>query len=276
MKKGTKIILALLAVLCIVGAVKFFTLSNLSLEGYEYPNAPEKGRQLLAEMGVAHKIHLWDSASTYNVIFEDEFYGFLGSQAHPFSEDKVQFSMNYVPKSGDGQLEIITGEEKGKFWGIQSWRTYHKDDNENFIEEKNDDINFWLPTYQYFIEFPSRIQEATAVDYMGSKTINGVACEGIIASWGTVEPQSNIDQYVVWIDAKSKMIVKIEYTIRDAYNFIAGAAYFEDYQNFCGMPLARSFPVESNLLREGFLHKMSIKKITPNILTLKEIRPLEN
>lgn len=125
---------------------------------------------------------MWDSIETYNAIFEDEFYGFFGKQAHPFKEQKMTFSLNYIPKTTNGQLEIISGKEKGKIWGMQSWKTYSKDENGEVLVKKNKDMKFWILTYQYFIELPNRIQEASSVDYMGSKTINGIECEGVIAS----------------------------------------------------------------------------------------------
>lgn len=274
MKKVFKVVLFLSVIILIHGCISFFKLSDLQLEGYKYPNNPDKGKLLLKEMGEAHQIHIWDRIETYNVIFEDEFYGFLGKQSHPFKEQKMTFSLSYIPKTFNGQLEIVSGKEKGDIWGIQSWKTYRKDENGEVVVKKNKNMKFWIPTYQYFIEFPNRIQEASSVDYMGRKTINGIECEGVIASWNTVSPQKDIDQYIIWLDSKSKMIVKVEYTVRDAYKFVTGAAYFKEYKNYNGIILPSTLPVESNLLKKGFLHKMSIKNFTPNKLSSNVLTPL--
>lgn len=274
MKKVINISLLLMAVVSIYGCVSFFKLSDLQTDGYHYPNNPDKAKLLLKEMGVAHNIHLWDSIETYNVIFEDEFYGFLGKQAHPFKEQSIKFSLNYIPKTFNGQLEIMGGKEKGQIWGIQSWKTYHIDLNGVITIKKNKDMTFYIPTYQYFIEFPSRIQEASSVDYIGGKTINGIECEGVIASWNTVSPQKDIDQYIIWLDSKTKLIVKIEYTVRDKYKFVTGAAYFQDYKDHNGILLPSILPVESNLKKEGFLHTMRIKNFTPNKVSQVTLMPL--
>ena len=77
MKKGTKFFLLLIIVLFGYGCVSFLKLSDLQLDGYKFPNNPDKAKLLLKEMGIAHQIHMWDSIETYNVIFEDEFYGFF-------------------------------------------------------------------------------------------------------------------------------------------------------------------------------------------------------
>ncbi len=275
MKKSLKIILSILSLLIIVGLFFNCKLTDLRPEGYVYPHNIEKAKHLLEEMGKAHQIDKWNDIETYNVIFEDEFYGFLGKRTHSFPEQKMEFSLNYIPKTYNGQLKILNGKEKNTVWGIQSGKTYHFDKNRNIIVKENEDMKFYIPTYQYFIEFPSRIQEATIVDYLGSKMIDGVKSEGIIASWNTIAPQNDLDQYVIWIDAISKRIIKIDYTVRDKYGFVSGVAHYQNYKEYNGIILPSTMPVESNLLKEGYLHKMSIKSFTPNRVSSISLTPLK-
>ena len=274
MRKILRISFFLLSLSAIVGCVNFFKLSDLRTEGYSYPNNTDKARQLLADMGQAHRIDLWDNLETYRVTFGDEFYGFMGKQAHPFKEQNMEFELTYIPKTFTGQMVTLNGKEKDKIRGIQSWQTYEKDADGNITVKKDKDYTFWIPTYQYFIELPNRIQEATTVDYLGRKVINGIESEGVIASWNTVSPQKEIDQYIIWIDAASKRIVKVDYTVRDAYKFVTGGAYYKDYKEYNGLLLPTNMPVESNLLKEGFLHRMSIKDFTPNPVEAASLMPL--
>lgn len=262
-KKIIKISLVIFGVLLLVGGFEFFSLSDLRSGNSNYPNSHAKAQQLMKEMGIAHNIYLWDSINSYTATYEDEFYGFLGAQSHPFKEQKMSFALSYIPKKYTGQLEVISGEEKGKVWGVQSGETYTKNKEGKVSRIQNKDMKFWIPTYQYFIEFPNRIQEATALAYIGSKIINGIETEGVLASWNTVEPQRDIDQYIIWMDKNSKRIVKVEYTIREMYGFISGGAYFQKYKDFNGMLLPTELPVESNLV-EGILHKMNIVDFKPN------------
>lgn len=274
MKRSIKIVVLLLLLLLIIGGVNFFKLSDLSPDGYSYPNDPVKAQQLLSAMGEAHNISAWDSIGTYHVDFTEEFYGFLGKQAHAFKEQKMNFSLDYNPHNYDGRMEIASGADKGKIWGIQSWQTYYIDEQGNAIAKDDKEMTFWIPTYQYFIELPKRIQEASVVDYVGTQQINGTQTEGIIASWKTVEPQKEIDQYVVWIDAITKQIVKVEYTVRDTYPFVSGAAHYTEYKDYDGIILPSVMPVESNLKNEGFLHQMSINSFTPNRMSADKLSPL--
>jgi len=52
---------------------------------------------------------------TYNVIFEGKFYGFFGKRSLPFIEHEIELSLNFIPKTYDGQLKILSGKEKTKF-----------------------------------------------------------------------------------------------------------------------------------------------------------------
>ena len=265
---------SLLSLLLIVGLFFSCKITDLRPEGYEYASDIARAKQLLEEMGKAHQIDNWNNMETYNVIFEGEFYGFLGKKSHSFKEQKIELSLNFIPNTNDGQLKILSGKEKNKTWGIQSEQTYYLDEKGKPIVKKNKNMKFYIPTYQYFIEFPSRIQEATSIDYLGTKMIDGVKSEGIIASWNTVAPQKDLDQYIIWINAESKRIIKIGYTVRDKFQFIANEAYFQAYKDYGGIILPSKIPVKSNLLKEGYLSKMSIKNFTPNKVPASSLSPL--
>lgn len=259
----------------ISGCINVFKTVDLRPNSENLISNKEKAQQLLDEMGVAHGISYWDNMKTYTVTFGDEFHGFFGKQAHPFKEQNMTFSLNYIPKTFNGSMEIVSGKEKGKLLGIQEWKTYRKEDDCRMVEKKDKDMKFWIPTYQYFIELPSRIQEATSIDYLGEKMVNGVKTEGVIASWNTIEPQKDFDQYLIWIDAESKRIVKVEYTVRDYYRFISGAASYNNYKDYDGLTLPSEMPVESNLVKKGLLHTMSIQHFTADLIPVDSLLPLK-
>ena len=254
--------------------INVFKLTDLRTEHSKIHSDATKARQLLADMGKAHKIANWKKIGTYEVLFEDEFYGFWGKQGSPYKEEKMEFALRYIPGTFDGQLHILSGKEKGTIWGLQSWTSYTAQKGQEPKIKKDKDVEFWVPTYQYFIEFPYRIQEATIVNYAGTKEIEGIKCEGILASWNTLSPQKDIDQYLIWLDSKSKQIVKVEYTVRDALKFITGAATFKSYKDYNGILLPTEMPVESNLVKEGLLHTMRIKNFKADVFKPEAVRPL--
>lgn len=254
----------------------FFTgckIADLRPESYQYPQYEKKAMELIQAMQVAHKVEQWKTVSTYEATWTEEFYETLGKQSNPFKEPKTELLLSYIPKTFDGQMQITSGKQKGTTWGIDNWQTYRIKDKE-VQAKKNKNMSFFIATYQYFIEFPNRITEAEIFDYLGKKEIDGVACEGVMVSWKTMAPQKDLDQYIIWLNSETHRIYKVEYTIRDVFKFIKGAAYFHDYKEFNGLPLPTSMPVESNLVKKGYLHKMSLLDFKANVKTVESLRPL--
>lgn len=275
MKLIVKILGGIIALIVLIGlGLYFFGTTDLRTGTARTNPDPDKAKALILEMAKAHKIQNWDSVSTYSVSFLEDMYGMIGKSSNPFPEATSQFELSYIPDTYDGRLEFTDGPNKGMIWGLQSWQSYSVRENEAPVFEEDANIIFWLPTYQYFIEFPRRIQSATVLACAGDSVIDGIACDGVMASWNTLEPQRSTDQYLIWIDKASKRIVRLEYTVRDQLNFITGAASFKDYQDFDGMLLPTRLPVESNLLGEGeLLHQMEILDFRKNVLTQAQLRP---
>lgn len=273
--KVLKIVGIVVAVIVVtVVAVLLFGTADLRTDVAKQNLNEEKAKSLLEEMAKAHKIQNWDSITTYTVRFQEEMFGTVGKSSNPFPEDKSQFDLSYIPNTYDGKLTFRDGPRKGLSWGIQSWQTYTQQAGEEPQFGKNKDIFFWVPTYQYFIEFPMRIMNANAFSYAGKKTINGVVCEGVVASWNTTEPQRHIDQYLIWLDEDTKRIIKLEYTIREMFNFLTGAAYYTEYKEFDGIILPTKMPVESNLVGKGkYLHQMDILDFRKNTMPVSNLRP---
>ncbi len=274
-KKAIAIGIGLILIFGVTGCINFYKLKDLRQEDSSQLSNVDKAKQLLDEMGEAHGIKYWDDIQTYNVKFGDDFYGLVGKFGHPFKENEILLSLNFIPKLATGQMEIISGKQKGLVHGIQDWETYYKTDDGEMLAKENDDTKFWIPTYQYFIELPNRIREATAIDYVGEQLIDGRKTEGFIASWNTLEPQKDIDQYIIWVDAETKRIAKVEYTIRDFFRFISGAAYYTEYKDYNGLLLPSVMPVESNLVKNGLLHTMKINSFTPNLVSVDSLNPLK-
>ena len=273
--KVLKIIGIVAAIVAIaVIAVLIFGTTDLRTATAKQNTDEKKALSLLDEMAKAHQIQNWDSIDTYTVRFQEEMFGLIGKSSNPFPEAKSQFDLSYIPNTYDGKLSFVNGPNKDLSWGIQSWKTYTQRAGEAPQFTKKKDIYFWVPTYQYFIEFPLRIMNANAFGYAGTQTINGVPCEGIIASWNTIEPQRHIDQYLIWIAADTKRILKLEYTVREMFNFLTGAAYYTEYKDFEGILLPTKMPVESNLVGKGkFLHQMDILGFQKNNIPISELRP---
>ena len=209
MKFIIKTIGGLLLIMIVTGGY-LFAFGTVDLRTEESKTNPKEknANLLLQEMAEAHGAKNWDDFETYTVQFEDRFFGDLGSFSNPFYEDTVQFNLTYIPNSFDGQMEFLTGDGKGIVWGMQSWKTYVKDFGEKIKFNKNESIKFWLPNYQYFIEFPNRILNADKFAMAGEKVIDDKNCIGIVlvdsdTCYFVVQDGMQIES---WIDGPPKYL----------------------------------------------------------------------
>ena len=272
--KPIRTILTILTLVILTfGLYKIFGIVDLRTETAQNSNNEYTAKQLVIDMGKAHGIKNWADIKTYQVDFEDEFFGKMGEKSHGYGINKVSMTLNFIPDTFDGRIDFNNGPLKGKSWGLQNWETYLKKGNGPAKFQNHPNSKFWLPTYQYFLEFPMRIQNASAFNYAGQKEIEGILCEGVMASWKTTEPQGSIDQYLIWIDKKTKRIVRLEYTVREMMRFLKGAINFKDYKTYYGILLPTIMPVESNLVPVGLLHEMRVKDFKKDILLPEDLRP---
>ena len=258
-----------------LAAIGIYSFGTADLRTNEVKVNPQENlaKDLLNKMGEAHAIKQWDSISTYSLVIKDDFFGFLGKRTNPFPEQEITLELRCIPKTFDGQLKVLSGVNKGMIWGIQSWNTYTIENDEP-IFKANSDIVHKIPTLQYYLEFPMRIQNADAFGYVGEQVINNIDCHGIIASWGTIEPQRDIDQYLIWLSKENHRIVKLEYTVRDKFNFVTSYCLFEDYQSFDGILLPTRIPVKSNLFKKDELvHVMELSAFKKDIVEISQLRP---
>ena len=100
---------------------------------------------------------------TYEIQMHDQFFGLVGKSGNPYPKNEAHLTLQYIPNTFNGRGFFTKGKKKGEMWGIQSWKTYSQKPNEKVVWKYDKDIEFWLPTYQYFIEMPSRLKEATIV-----------------------------------------------------------------------------------------------------------------
>lgn len=237
----------------------------------------DKGKALLKNIHEGQSATAWSDIEVYEVMLQDEFFGIMGSFAKPFPEKKISMQAFYAPNSYDGKLTFNNGKLKGKTWGIQSWKTYTQEAGNQAIFNKNKKITFWLPTYQYFIELPARIQNANVISYAGEQAFNGNDYDLVYATWKTQEPQKDIDQYMVWINKKTHTVDLVEFTIRDQMNFLKGTAIYEDLHDAGdGVVLPKHISIKTKKDDKKMLHQMTLSDFKANHIPADVVRPDPN
>ncbi len=232
----------------------------------------QKGRELLTKVGKAHFIENWKNINTYSVVFQDEFFG-INKVISPYKENPTKMQLDYIPASFNGRICFLEGKQKNEIWGMQDWKTYTKENEfSETVFKKDKNIKFWIPTYQYFIEFPALIQDAQVVSYAGEDTFEGKQYHLVMASWKTLNPQKNIDQYLIWINKETHRIEIVQFTIRDSYNFVKGSVYFKEFRELNGVLVPFQMPIQPDPGKSQ-IHEMRIQDFKVNVVDKKELLP---
>ncbi len=225
------------------------------------------GLKLLNDAREAVQIQNILKFKTYKVILKDCFFGVEGQLANPYKDKCTTFELLLRPHINDGYMKFNTGKEKGNVYGIENQKTYEIVDQQQ-VFKKNKRTEFWLQTYQYFIEFPLRITEADKITYAGEETYKNQKYNLVMASWYTLKPQKKIDQYLIWISKKTNRIEIIQYTIRDVSTLIKGTNFLTDYKFINGIWFPTQMKVSSLFKQKSqkwdqnrLLHQMEIKAI---------------
>jgi hypothetical protein len=211
--------------------------------------AAQRGRQLLAQAAERHGQGAWESHSTLELVATDAWFGLIAhTPFNPWSLSEQKLRMLLLRGTWSSRVELLSGPDKGTVWGIQSWHPYRAGSSgmPRFADDPT--IQFYLPTYQYFIEAAFRLGTAEILADIGEARDHGETYDRVFATWGSVEAHMEHDQYIVWVNRGSGLIERFEYTVRDFGGVAAGATTYSDYRRIGGVMIP---------------HRLSIRLVMP-------------
>ena len=242
-------------------------------KGYDKQSSSEKALSIYEDVKIAHKTNAWKKISTYSFDYTDTFEGPLKGAINPYGSNPGKGRIDFWAGTFIGRMTHQGGKLDGQQWGIQSWQTYTKQSIQSeVLFAHNKHIEFWLPTVQYFMEFPHRIDEATAWDYLGEKEFKGTKYDLLIASWNTVAPQKDIDQYIMWINKQTHRIDILEYTVRDFGKRIKAAGFYTYFEHD-GLLIPKTLTIHPKLHKDNIMHTMEVANFAINEVKKEDLCP---
>jgi len=225
-------------------------------------DASRRARELIDALPEAYGgMERWRSARATRVVLTDFWPdGLLKTMACPW-RDGEKLDLTYLNGRDTGRLAFHDSDRDGDVWGIQHWMTYTARPSASPVFEQDDTVKFWLPTIQYFMELPFRIVEADVVEYAGARSHAGHTYDLVYATWGTAEPQDDIDQYVLWINRESGMLDYIRYTVRDMGKFIEGTMHCEDFRQVGGLTFPFRMSVGGTVEEPETMHRFDLESV---------------
>jgi hypothetical protein len=172
----------------------------------------------------------WLAQSAVAVELSDEWYG-VARAVNPWPVNPIHVRFVFVPGQDDSYATVLdAGDAPGVQYGIHDWNVWRRDPGKAAVYEDNADMQFMLPTLQYFLELPFRINDAAIVDYGGTTQIGDTQYDVVYATWESYPPNPRVDQYMVYINKATGRAELSAYSVRDMGQFIAGAVQYGDYR----------------------------------------------
>lgn len=270
---------ALLIALCTVSATAWPYADLRNSEARRAtPEAAAKGRELLERVAERHGLKAFNNHTTMETVAADAWAG--GSPWWP--EPVQRYRSQALLGTFSSRVELLDGPRRGEVWGLQAWAPYRRaslNAEPLFLDKPAPEIEFYLPTLQYFAELPFRLLEADVVLHAGTASHRGREYELLFVTWESPEPDPRLDQYVLWVDRQTLLIEMVRYTVREAvalapesaraiYRTLAlGTMHYHDYREVEGVwipfvqtvtlpePRLTEYPLENN-----FFHRLVIEE----------------
>lgn len=228
----------LLLSLCLLGVGCQVDLRPDELRELKAPRDEAGGRRVLAlaEAAQVGSAAPWKSVAGVRVELRDAYYGLTGSVARPWPEDPAEVVFHFRPASDDSVAEFKDGEQILR-WGIHDWNTWTQEGQagpREYTDEPDPDVSFWLPTVEYFLEMAFRLGEGQFVDLGAPRRVRGELCDVVYLTWGSYEPNDEVDQYVAYVSRETRRLLRVDFTVRDFADFIQGRVLYSDFRQVKG------------------------------------------
>jgi len=233
-----------------------------------------KGKELITNCYRAHGWHSVDTMDWIETTYLDDWSeaGFIAGLFNPWPVDRQRIR-HAMPLHSfkTSRTTLLDGDNGNEIWGIDNGQTYKKIDGFLKFEEDND-ISFFLPTFEYFLKMPKMMTEVPNLWYVGDTTYNDLRFYLVFGTWDEITPNADYDQYIYWINSENYLLEFVEYTIREMGNSIVGSMFFTDFRTTQGLTVPYRLKVVSqpysdrNLLHEIVIEDFTLLKKIPSDL----------
>ena len=203
-----------------------------------------RGNALLAEMFEAHGgLWRWRSFNFVTAKVSDEWFNSLfWTLAAPYTENPEHVAVAaYTHEFPNARVEFTGGKNAGLVWVADRDTIVRKVPSEAPERVKTADDGIFTSFVHNFAVWPTFPFILASVDraaYIGPDEYQGQRYEKVLVSWGTLGPQAKTDQWILWINAESKRLERVWFTIRVAGEDAVGGYNLKAFKTVQGLSIA--------------------------------------
>ncbi len=176
---------------------------------------------------------------------------------------------------GHSRVQLLNGPSKDEIWGIDHNVPYKIIDGK---VSQVDDPNMVpaLVGKEYFIQLPYWIKKVPITVYVKDTVLQNKTYHLVFGTWKTHKANHTFDQYVYWINKKTKLLEIVQYTVRVVDPKAVGFVVFDDFREIDGMVIPFVHRLGYLPTPEGLIHEMRFQSIVldPKGLSISDLRGL--
>ncbi|MBL4708816.1 MAG: hypothetical protein JKY48_10310 [Flavobacteriales bacterium] len=280
----TTLITALIAIMALSSCKISDLKSGTSLHKKETAERAEqlKGKRILNAYVESNGYNKFSSVNTYQVTAHEHWKGMMGNMGNPWPDSRPSFQMKFVPDVNqyNTKVELMSDKNKGDVWGTKGALSsvYYEESGKEREGIDEGKMSFMLANYQWWMEFPYRLNELTNVSYAGQQEREGQQYDLVLATWGNdLKVSKDYDQYVLWFNRSTGLIDLVSFTYRKvpmmSPSFMYGTAILSDYRKVNGinLPYSQKFQINGPSSEKKYAHHFEISKIEFNSFDKSEV-----
>ncbi|WP_420601728.1 hypothetical protein [Flagellimonas sp.] len=176
---------------------------------------------------------------------------------------------------GYSKTRLLNGPAKGEVWGIDNnvpYKIIHgkvdKIDDPNMIPA--------LVGKEYFIQLPYWIQKIPIAVYVKDTVLHDKTYHLVFGTWKSLEANAEYDQYIFWINKKTKLLEIVQYTVRVVDSNAVGFVVFDDFRDIDGTVIPFVHRLGYLPTPDGLIHEMRFESVVmdPKGLLAQDIMEL--
>ncbi|WP_222983874.1 DUF6503 family protein [Flagellimonas meishanensis] len=231
----------------------------------------QKGRQVLNQCSEAHG-WIRGSSRIVSTKYVDD-WSVAPEQLRPYNNWpnlKQELQHDFLSfRLGNSKVTLLKGTAKDEVWGIHNNVPYKiingdigKVDDPNMIPA--------LVGKEYFIQLPYWIKKVPIAVHVKDTVLNNKTYHLVFGTWKTLKANDNFDQYIYWINKKTKLLEIVQYTVRVVDPRAAGFVVFDDFRKVDRIVVPFAHRLGYLPTRDGLIHEMRFHSI---VLDPKGISP---
>ena len=234
LRKLLKIVLIVVGSLAAIGFIIFKTplfLSDIRPDtfqnNYTFSN---NGQAYLEKSQLAHGMEHWLTQDSIRYEIKHTLHsGMAQFMLAPDSHNPLKYDYLSFPQDRQSSFYRSNSPESSYLIGCDDQGVFKESEEKR--EYGQSSLDFFYYAIKHLIEFAFEMNSASIIEYMEEQKVDGKTYELLFATWESMEPIMDYDQYIIWINKQTGLIERFDATGRGIAPFAIAKVTFEYGEN---------------------------------------------